>query len=376
MSAVVHSDAPNPSRLRLARKRRGLNKVELSRRAGISVKSLGDFEKGRAKPSPSAVDSLAAVLRFPVAFFHRPELEEPSPDGVSFRSLSTMSAGKRDAALAAVALAFELCHWVESQFDLVSPDLPSLHEYPPADAAMVLRNYWGYGVKPMGNMIAVLESHGIRVFSLSERGKEVDAFSLWYKGAPFVFLNTMKTVEHGRMDAAHELAHLVLHRHGAISGRDVEKDARVFASAFLMPGESLTANVGKLVGPSFATLAATKRHWGVSMAALALRLNQLGLLTDYNYRGVCIELSKFGRTREPHGIAERETSVVLAKVFAMLKESGTTKADVAKQLDLYVEDLDALIFGISPLPVSAGVGGGKPTTSQDAEARRRRFRVV
>ena len=284
-----------------------------------------------------------------------------------------MTAGQRDTAIAAGALAFELSEWIDSEFELESPDLPDLREYEPADAAMMLRNYWGYGVNSIGNMIHVLESRGVRVFSLAERNRQIDAFSLWYQGAPFVFLNTMKTVEHSRMDAAHELAHLVLHRHGAVRSRDVESDAKVFASEFLMPRDSVVGLVPRLTGPSFQALAQLKRNWGVSMAALAMRLNKLQILPDHSYRVVCIELSKYGRTREPNAIEERETSAVLAKVFAMLKESGTTKSDVAKKLDLYTEDLDALIFGLGQMAVE-GVGGHSSPDAAAAE-RRRQFKV-
>ena len=346
--------------------------MALEQRAGISAKMLGDYEKGRAIPTPDALESIAAVLRFPTSFFFRPDLEEPRVDGVSFRSLSTMRAGQRDAALAAGALAFELSEWIDTEFELESPDLPDLREYEPAEAAMMLRTYWGYGLRPIGNMIHMLEAKGVRVFSLSERGRQVDAFSLWYHDAPFIFLNTMKTVEHSRMDAAHELGHLVMHRHGAIRGRDVETDAKGFASAFLMPRDSVVGVVPALTGPSLGTLAQLKRNWGVSLAALAMRLNKLKLLSDYSYHVICVELSKHGRAREPNPIEERETSAVIGKVFAMLRESGTSKADVAKKLDLYTDDLDALIFGLGQLSVEKG---GQRTRDADAEARRRRFRV-
>jgi hypothetical protein len=96
-------------------------------------------------------------------------------------------------------------------------------------------------------------------------------------------------------------------------------------------------------------------------------------LPDWSYRGICIELSRFGRTREPNPITEREVSTVLVKVFASLKETGTTKADVAKQLDLYSEDLDALVFGLGG--VAAVSDGGTPHPSADAIARRRQFKV-
>jgi hypothetical protein len=70
-----------------------------------------------------------------------------------------------------------------------------------------------------GEELVLLEARGIRVFSLTEPCFELNAFSHWVAVTPFVFLNTMKTAESSRFDAAHELGHLVLHRHGAPQGR-------------------------------------------------------------------------------------------------------------------------------------------------------------
>lgn len=78
---------------------------------------------------------------------------------------------------------------------------------------MMVRAHWRIGELPIGNLIHLLESKGVRVYSLAEQGKSLDAFSLWHQNIPFVFLKTNKTAEHSRMDAAHELGHLVLHRH-------------------------------------------------------------------------------------------------------------------------------------------------------------------
>jgi Zn-dependent peptidase ImmA (M78 family)/DNA-binding XRE family transcriptional regulator len=357
----------NPSRLVLARKRRGLTKVVLGKRAGLTPKALGDFEASRLEPSADAIEAIASVTRFPPTFFFGPDIDEPTEDGVSFRSLSTMTAAQRNTALAAGALAFELSSWIEQSFELPSPRLPNLRDFPPDKAAIILRNHWSIGERPIGNMIHLLESEGIRVFSLAERAKQVDAYSLWHRNLPFVFLNTMKTPEHGRMDAAHELGHLVLHRHGVPRGRDAEKDAQLFGASFLMPEGSVRAAVPRLIAPSFQQLAHLKSHWRVSLAAFAHRLHSLGLLSEWSYRGVFIQLSKYGRSREPLGI-ERETSQVFAKVFGSLKTSGITKADAARRLDLYTEDIDALIFGLSITPVAESTRS-RPN-AQAAEARR------
>jgi Zn-dependent peptidase ImmA (M78 family)/DNA-binding XRE family transcriptional regulator len=338
---LILSSIPTPSRVVLARTRRGLTKAKLAKRAGISTRTLYEIEAGRAIPTRETVEAIAEATRFPMDFFYRPDIESPTPSVASFRSLRSMTAGQRDAALAAGALAFEIGVWIDRRFHLTVQSLPDLREYDPEAAAVAVRAHLGIGVRPIGNMVHLLESVGIRVFSMAE-DRRVDAFSLWHHELPFVFLNTVKTAEHSRMDAAHELGHLVLHRHGARWGRDVEKDAQACASAFLMPTESLRA-IPKLLAPTLNHLFQLKKNWGVSAAALAYRMHQLEMLSDWHYRNICVQLSRLGRTMEPFGL-ERETSQVMAKVFD--PKSGASKADVCRDLAIYPADVESLVFGL------------------------------
>lgn len=343
--------------------------MSLARRSGISTRSLYDIESGQSAPLPETLAAIAEVARFPVEFFYRPDVELPSPDAASFRSLRAMTAGQRAAALAAGAIAFEISDWIDQRFELPTPQVPDLRDYEPEAAAIAFRSDLGIGHRTVGNMIHLLESVGVRVFSMAE-DRRVDAFSLWHRGVPFVFLNTIKTPEHSRMDAAHELGHLVLHRHGARWGRDVEKDAQSFAAAFLMPRASVVA-APKLTVPTLGHLVQLKKIWMVSAAALAHRLHQLGLLTDWNYRGLCVEIAKFGRTKEPHGI-DRETSQVMAKVFGATDLPVASKADVARDLALYPADVEALVFGLRAAPKPHET---RPKTLSGAQPGRL-FRVV
>src|SRR4030095_16645232 len=108
------------------------------------------------------------------------------------------------------------------------------YETDPEAAARSLRQYWGIGEKPIGNMLGLLEVHGVRVFALAEDTASVDAFSFWRDDRPFIFLNNFKTAEHSLFDSVHELGHLVLHRHGGPqASRSAEREANAFASAFL-----------------------------------------------------------------------------------------------------------------------------------------------
>jgi Zn-dependent peptidase ImmA (M78 family) len=335
----------------LARKRRALTISVLAERTGLSTRRIGAFENGEAIPPEGTISAIALALEFPRSFFSGPDLDLPSVDSASFRALTNMTARQRDAALSAGALAMTLSTWIDERFHLPQVDMPDLRDEDPEPdaAAAALRAQWGLGEQPIRNMVHLLEGHGVRVFSLVEKCVEVDAFSLWRNDVPFVFLNTMKSGERARFDAAHELGHLILHRHGGPQGREAETEADRFASAFLMPSTSVLAHAPRLA--SIDTLVRLKRVWKVSVAALAYRLRSVGVLSEWHYRQLCIELSERGfRKKEPEGIP-RETSQVLNKVFTALREDGVSKAEVARQLSLHPAEVETLVFGLVMLAV-------------------------
>jgi hypothetical protein len=132
-----------------------------------------------------------------------------------------------------------------------------------------------------------------------------------------------------------------------------------------MPSGSVLSVARRFTAPSLQHLVQLKKNWGVSAAAMNYRLHALGILTDWQYRMLCIEIAKYGRSREPASMP-RESSQVLHKVLASLRGSGISKADVARQLGLYTDDLEALIFGLGISPATTG------HTRPDAAADRRR----
>lgn len=346
-----------------------MTKKGLAEAAEITVRSVSAYEAGSTVPTDETIARLAAALAFPPEFFDGDEVDLLAADGASFRSLSSMTASQRDSALAAGALAVMLSEWVHERFELPPANVPDLRGHEPEAAAGALRTAWGLGERPIRNVVQLLEANGVRVFSLVQESADVDAFSVWRSDVPFVFLNTMKSAERSRFDAAHELGHLVLHRHGAPQGREAEREADAFASAFLMPAGSVHARA-----PGFATLDALvklKRVWNVSVAALAHRLHRLGLVSEWHYRTLCIQMSERGfRREEPDGIA-RETSQLLQKVFAALRAERITPGDVARELRITQRELDTLVFGLVLLPVA-----GRAHSSGRAPREGPRLRLV
>jgi len=357
--------SPNPTRIRLARKRRGLTIGELANTLGLDRKSVSAYESGKHSPvKEDAMARLTSVLAFPREFFFGADLDEPSLDSGSFRSMSKMRAPQRDMALSQAAIGLHFSTWLDTKFGLPEAAVPDIGREPdPEVAAESVRREWGLGWLSIRNMIHLLESKGVRVFSLAVDAREVDAFSMWKGHTPYVFLNTNKTSEHSRFDAAHELGHLVLHKHGSPHGIDAEKEANAFASAFLMPRATVYASVPSF--PTYAALVKTKKVWAVSVAALAHRLRYLGLMTEWQYRGVSIEISKRGRHVEPDSLP-RETSLILPKVLAALYESGISRARIAQELAIPLTELEQLLFGLAMTGVS---GGGQRNTRDHSPAR-------
>lgn len=338
----------NPERLVFARELRGYSQKQLADQLGISSRAVRYYEAGEY--TPDDIKKISEILEVDESFLCGETLERISSDKVSFRALSKMSAKFEGQVSRNLDLAIKFNEWLESKFALPQHDLPDLSMYEPEEAAIALRQEWGLSDRPIGNMISLLEKHGVRVFSLKIKTLDMDACCTWHEETPFVFLNVGKSAERVRFDAAHELGHLVLDIHGYSKGenhRENEMAMNRFASAFLMPRESV-----KQKTPSFVTvetLKDLKKHWKVSVAALAYRLKDLELVSEWVYgRVLSPEISKRGyRTTEPEPI-DMDQSLSLTKICELLKEDGITLNEIVKEIGGTgnIDDISAFLFDI------------------------------
>ena len=340
----------NNSRLDLARRRRGMTHRTLAARADLSRSSMDRYLRGERDPDDKTAATLARVLDFPTQFFYGDSLDEIDPMGPSFRAMSNLTARKRDQTICASTLGVSISDWLDRWFNLPHVCIPRYEEVDAAVAARSLRAEWALGEQPIGNMIHLLERKGVRVYSLPEDIREVDACSFWRNDTPFVFLNTTKSAERGRMDAAHELGHLVLHSKGGPQrSRAAEKEAQRFGSVFLMPHGSVVSRLKP--GMTLPQILRAKKYWKVPAANLTYRMYKLGLLSKHHYTRLFVELSKRGyRSDEPDG-APRETSYVLNKTFELLRTKGVTLARASSELAIPQKDLSGLLFGLVNFPL-------------------------
>lgn len=350
-----------PSRLEFARKRKGIPRTKLAGLLSLSQKTLQRWEVGSNSPSMGQVTQLSEQLGVLPDFFFSPEIEVVPDNAVSFRALTKMTAAERDGATASGRLGVEFLRWVETIFDLPANDVPTLTGWKPELAAEAVRERWNLGTGVVRQLLSVCELHGIRVMSLAPDYHNVDAFSFYDKGTPFIFLNTTKTAERLRFDLAHELGHLTMHgEHETCQGREAETQANDFASAFLMPRDSVLS--AGLFGSNVDQVIRAKDKWQVAAMALAHRLNSLGLVTEWGYRSLCVELSKRGfRRSEPGSQLRHESSQILGKVMAALRSDGFTTRRIAAEIGLPASEFTAYLFGLA---VTSQDGAGNASVGE------------
>jgi len=335
----------NPSRLTLARERVGLTKRALAELVDLTPKTISNLEKGEHY-STETVDLIAQSLKYPIKFFFDSDIAKPTEDNASFRSFSRVTATQRNAALAAGAYAFMVGDWLNDNFHLPEADIPDLSGYDPELAAIMLRNEWGLNDRPIRNIIHLLESKGVLVFSLAEENTQVNAFSCWQNGEkPYVFLNSFKSAESSRFDAAHELGHLVLHKNTENKGKEAEIQADTFASEFLMPTTAIAARCTKV--KSVSEILKEKQYWFVSAFALAYKLHKTGLMTDWLYRSACIEMSQKGFRKKEPLTRPHERSQVIAKILDQLRTQKKYTKHIAAELQLPEKEVSKLFFNIA-----------------------------
>lgn len=330
----------SPGRLTAARQRRGMTKKAIAEATSVSGQYITALEAGSETPTSEMVSRLSFVLRYPLGWFYAAPIEELPPQSISFRSRARMTATVRDMTIEAGRLASGFISPVfQRQFRLPSTDLPDLSDEEPETAALILRDYWKLGQGPIKNMVHLLEAKGIEVYWLNVASSCVDAVSFWRDDKPFTLLNLAeRSGERGRFNAAHELAHLVLHRRAeVVDGRQIEGEADRFASAFLLPARQFRLECPRQ--PVLTQFIPLKQRWGVSIQAMVRRCTDLNIFTHWQYEVAFKNISANGwRKQEPARLIH-ESSAIHAMAFDKLASKGIFPKDIAREIQISPEDL-------------------------------------
>jgi len=351
----------SPQRLIEARAARGLTQVALADLSGRTSSSISRWEAGDQLPEIDALQAVARGLNLPVSFFLNPPWEH-GPAPMFARSMAAATKSIRSRVEARLRWAQDISLVLQEALDLPEPNVPQIgatdfREIRDADIeqmAIACRNAWELGLSPISDLLLAMENAGIILVKERIDAGTMDGLSNWsaVDGRPYVFLATDKqTCARSRLDAAHELGHLVLHRglterslYDAAAFKEIERQAFYFAGAFLLPAESFGAEVWSPSLPAFVSL---KERWKTSVGAMIMRCANLEIISDeYKQRLFKHYSAKGWRKHEPLD-SEAEMPVeqprLLSRSIRLLCDQRVyTKSELLSAIRLPANDVESL----------------------------------
>ena len=347
-------------RLRLARKRSGLSLRALSSAMGgiVSAQAIGKYERAEMKPSSTVAIALAEALEVPPSYLLSPS--RVSLERVEFRKLASTKAKDRAEVESEVLDRVDRYLQVEEilGLDIMEQKGPDGAPYrinaveEAERAATRVRAAWNLGGGPIPDITELLEERGIKVFKWRLPGS-VDGLSCRVRrvrgdDVRVVVCSTGKSPERQRFTIAHELGHLVLDIPPTVPE---EKACQRFAGAFLAPGDELIREVGcRRLNFGFEELIEFKHIFGISAAALVMRMHDLGIVTEATVRNIFSGIGRGWRTEEPRPLERTESPTRFRRLcLRALAEHAISVSKAAELLRLKVSKIEGIMAGTDAL---------------------------
>jgi Zn-dependent peptidase ImmA (M78 family)/DNA-binding XRE family transcriptional regulator len=290
-------------RLAEARKARSIKQEDAAELIGVSRPTFIAMEKGERAAKHAEIVKLAAMYGRPVSHFVR--TMEPLTDFQPHFRAAMEKVKPADAEQLQSAIG-EFKGFVENYLDLEQrmkapmrmnyPDMVALNPHVNVselaeDVANRERLRLGLGDQPIPNIRSLLEAEvGVRIF-YGRLPRMFAGMYIFVDGlGGCMLINSVHPADKQRASISHEYAHLIVDRYTAgidyltIAGRKPanERFAESFAMSFLMPASSVRFRFNEIVNTTgnfqVGDLVKLKHRYFVSMEAMALRLESLGLL--------------------------------------------------------------------------------------------------
>ncbi len=271
---------------------RRLSQAQLASMVGVSAATVSKWRAGTQAPERDALERLASVVNVAPEWFTRLPATKVSPP--LFRSNASAHVAARGMLEARMEWAQDIAMALSEFVDYPTLNIPTRKFTDPEEitseeieiAVCECRDLWRLGRVAVQDLALAVEGAGIVLIREETGIAQIEGLSAWSEvlDRPLILLSADKDNGYrSRFDLAHELGHLILHRHiKHPTERDrhklLEQQAHRFAGAFLLPAEMFASEVR--TPATLDDLLLLKRRWGVSAAAIIMRLHALEIIDE------------------------------------------------------------------------------------------------
>jgi Zn-dependent peptidase ImmA (M78 family)/DNA-binding XRE family transcriptional regulator len=336
---------------------RRLTQAQLASLVGVSPATVSKWRAGTQAPEREALDRLAGVVNVTPEWFTRPPAEKVSLP--LFRSNASAHVAARAMLEARMEWAQDIALALTEFVDFPALNLPSRNFTDPEQitheeielAAAECRDLWRLGRSAVQDLALAIEGAGVVLIREETGIAQIEGLSAWSAvlGRPLVLLSADKDNGYrSRFDLAHELGHLILHRHIARPTdrerhKELEQQAHRFAGAFLLPAETFASEVRMPV--TLDDLLLMKRRWGVSVGAILMRLRALKLLDNEGAQALFKRRSALWGAKSEPGDGDRapERPRLLRRTIDLLVDENVMPLEaIPRHLGLASHDIEML----------------------------------
>lgn len=336
---------PIGERMRMARQAKGWSTRTVAEKlrpmVSISHATLANYEKGSTRPPIDIISTVATLYERPINWFLG---DGPVLAGARYRNLKS-KVGVRDRH----RFEGEAQKWLDAYISIenhLGEELSADFEFEigddesSAEAAARFRSELELrDDQPLASVVDLLERLGVRAIGL-DTDLAINGLAAKMDDEYVVVLKNNVSNDRARMDAAHELGHVV--SNDCDDGDETKAEERAafeFASHVLLTPRMLAEALKR---KSLVRMVEFKERFGISLAAMVYRGEEDGLISHEMAKRLWIEFSKRGwRKREPGTVrADRPTrfesiidSAMVEKniILARLAEIAGVREDELKR---------------------------------------------
>jgi Zn-dependent peptidase ImmA (M78 family) len=313
----------------------------LAKRFPISHATVANYESGRSSPQIEILAALADLYDRPINWF----LERgKSLAGVRYRNLKSRVKQRELHRFEA-----EVQRWVDAYVAVerrlkkqLAAEFAKTRFAKATNAddfsRQVRRMLQVSEEDPIPSVVEILERFGVRVLE-QPTDLRIDGLAARYGDEYVVVLNPTVSNDRGRLNAAHELAHVLFGDcdHDGEETKETEGRAFEFASHFLLPNNQLKK---AFIGKSMVRLVQFKERFGISLAAMVYRAAKLGFVTKPEAKWLWIEFARRGWKNNEPGLVRPDRATRFEQLIdELLMSDKMSPKEVADLAGVRLEDI-------------------------------------